>query len=153
MKKIMIAVVMLAMSMPVMADTEGGLFGALIGGVLGNQVGKGNGKKLATVVGVIAGAGIGSNVQDRMNEDKNEDADYVCVNCGSQETQTAQSRSRYRSAGEEAAAYRGASDRRAMEQKYLEQRAYCNENPHGCQSGRYRSHNYAGSYYSRNLGR
>lgn len=141
MKKIILAVMMLALSVPAMADTGGAVLGALVLGALGNQIGGGNGKKIATVAGVMAGASIGSRLEDG-TYGKDANGDYVCVNCGNQTAQ-----SQYRSAGEEAAAHRGMSDRRAMEQAAAERNAYCSQNPYGCSRNRgYRGRNYAGGY-------
>jgi uncharacterized protein YcfJ len=144
MKKLMIVVVMMTLSVPAMADTGGGVLGALIGGAIGNQVGGGNGKNIATLVGVIAGANIGSRVEDGTY---GKDADgYARVNCG-----TAYTQQQYdQNPGATAAAARGMSDRKAMEQRYLEQRAYCNQNPYGCGGGYNGGYNYSGSYYNRN---
>lgn len=148
MKKFMFVVLMLALSVPAMADTGGAVAGALIGGAIGSKVGGGNGKKALIVLGALAGANIGSRVEDG-TYGRNADGDFVCVNCGN--TQTAYQQPQYRSAGEEAAAHRGAADRQAREQAYLEQRAYCDQNPQGCGNGGYGGHNYAGSYNNRNI--
>ena len=141
MKKIIIAVMMLAVSVPAMAGDFGMAIGALVGAAAGAQVGHGNGKTLATVAGAMIGGKVGSNIEDGGNN-----SEYVCVNCNNQTAQ-----SHYRSAGEEAAAHRGAADRQAMEQAAAERNAYCSQNPYGCHSGvGYRGNNYAGSYYNRN---
>lgn len=162
MKKLMVAVLMLVLSTPVMADTGGGFLGALLGAAIGSQVGDGNGKKLATIVGVLAGASIGSRLEDG-TYGKDAQGEYVCTNCNdttyAQQQQYYQGNSGYDREAEVAAA-RGEATRlqreHERERAYTLRQAYCSRDPEGCSNGlgyAYNNgggHNYAGSYYNRN---
>lgn len=139
MSKFMIAVLLLVLVTPATAGELGAAVGTVGGIVLGAQV-KGKSKPIAVIVGASAGAVIGSVVEEKMSKGAGDG--YVCVaNC--KETQTAQ----YGSAGEEAAAHRGAADRRVTEQAVAEQTAYCSQNPSGCTSRRgYNNNRYPGNH-------
>lgn len=65
-KQIFIAVMILTLSVPAMADNQviDSLIGGAIGGAAGNQIGKGRGKQAATVAGALAGAWLGGTIGD-----------------------------------------------------------------------------------------
>ncbi len=154
----MVAVIMLALSAPVMADTAGGFLGALLGAAVGSQVGDGNGKKFATIVGALAGASIGSRLEDG-TYGKDAQGEYVCTNCnGTTYAQQQQQQQFADNPAVAAAAHRGAAQANERAQCEMEGRAYYSNGGTGqyiCSNGYNRNgyhsggHNYAGNYNNR----
>lgn len=143
MKKLMIVVLMLTVSVPAMADTGGGFLGALIGAVVSNKVGNGN--KFVTVVGALAGASIGSRLEDG-TYGKDAQGEYVCANCNG--TTYAQQQ-QYVNPAVEAAAHRGAAEQNDRAQCEMEGRAYYSNGGTGryvCSNGYNSGGRYAGNY-------
>ena len=145
----MIAVLMLAVSVPAMADTGGGFLGALIGAAVGSQVGNGNGKKFATIVGALAGASIGSRLEDG-TYGKDANGEYVCTNCGGTTYAQQQQQQQYAdNPAVAAAAHRGAAQANERAQCEMEGRAYYSNGGTGqyiCSNGYNSSGRYAGNY-------
>lgn len=101
-------------------NQEGGaLVGGASGALLGSTIGKGSGKLLATGVGAITGVIVGSKVGESM--DRPRQVEYVPVPPARPDRECGRY---YGNDGAMAACKRGISERRAREQRRLENEAY-----------------------------
>lgn len=104
-------------------NQEGGaLVGGASGALLGSTIGKGSGKLLATGVGAIGGAIVGSKVGESM--DRPRPVEYVPVPPHRPLELGDRCSRYYGNDGAVSACKRGISERKALEQRKLEEEAY-----------------------------